>query len=83
IADFWKRYIEEAKWHDYTPTLEEYLDTAWVTAGGYVISTVALLAVAKEPTKDALESIMNDKLHDVRRYAFEIVRLTNDLGTSS
>ncbi|KAI3881773.1 hypothetical protein MKW92_025934 [Papaver armeniacum] len=80
---FSKLYKEENKWHEYTPTLEEYLNTAWLSAGGDILCTVAFFALVKEPTKEALECIRNINLLDIRRYTHEIGRLLNDLGTSS
>ncbi|KAI3964748.1 hypothetical protein MKX01_034059 [Papaver californicum] len=62
----------------------EYLNNAWISVGGAgILPTVSFFNVVKEPTKEALECINNFSLSDIKRYAFEIVRLTNDLGTSS
>ncbi|KAI3878524.1 hypothetical protein MKX03_023974 [Papaver bracteatum] len=83
MAVFCKSYMAEESWYEYTPTLEEYLDNGWISAAGSILPTVSFFNIVKEPTKEALECIINFNLSDIRRYAFEIVRLTNDLGTSS
>ncbi|MCL7047754.1 hypothetical protein MKW94_005638 [Papaver nudicaule] len=83
VADFCKSYLEEAKWHDHTPTLAEYINVAWFSAGGSLIGCTAFFVLTKEPTKLALDSIMDYNSSDVRRGAFKILRLTNDLATSS
>ncbi|KAI3892512.1 hypothetical protein MKX03_018073 [Papaver bracteatum] len=83
VADFCKSYLEEAKWHYYTPTLEEYINTSWFSAGGSAIASVAFFVLTKEPTKEALDSIMDYHSSPVRRGAYTILRLTNDLATSS
>ncbi|KAI3923243.1 hypothetical protein MKW98_005687 [Papaver atlanticum] len=83
LTVFCKLYLEEVKWIEYTPTLEEYLNTAWLSAGGNTLSIVAFFALVREPTKEALERIMDINLLDIKRYTHEIGRLMNDLGTSS
>ncbi|KAI3847059.1 hypothetical protein MKW92_041566, partial [Papaver armeniacum] len=84
IAIFCKANLVETNWHEYTPTPEEHLNNSWISAGGSLLPLVTFFNVVKEPTKEALESINNFSLPDhTGRYAFEAVRLTNDLGTSS
>ncbi|MCL7042062.1 hypothetical protein MKW94_013452 [Papaver nudicaule] len=83
LADFCKSYLEEAKWHDYTPTLEEYINIGWFSAGGSMIASVSFFVLTKEPSKEVLESIMDYNCSEVRRGAYKILRLTNDLATTS
>ncbi|MCL7043798.1 hypothetical protein MKW94_019990 [Papaver nudicaule] len=83
IVDFCVAQFEEAKSHEYIPTLEEHLNNTWRSVSGSVLSTVAYLMLEKEPTKEALEHIKNFSLSDVRRCSYSILRLLNDLETSS
>ncbi|KAI3908152.1 hypothetical protein MKW98_029453 [Papaver atlanticum] len=83
LADFCKSYLEEEKWHNHTPTLEEYINIAWISVSGSILPAVGFFVLTKEPTKEALDSIMNYNSSEVRRGAYTIMRLTNDLATSS
>ncbi|KAI3839595.1 hypothetical protein MKW92_041387 [Papaver armeniacum] len=83
MADVCKAYLEEAKWYNKTPTLEEYINIGWITMAGCIIPAVSFFVLTKEPTKEALDAIMNSNSSGVRRGAYTIVRLANDLATSS
>ncbi|KAI3870355.1 hypothetical protein MKW92_000989 [Papaver armeniacum] len=82
-ADFCKSYFVEAKWYysGYTPTFEEYMDNGWISAG-YVMPLYAYLLQGNEITKEALECIKNHS-SDFVRYSLMIIRLLDDLQTSS
>ncbi|CAK9163142.1 unnamed protein product [Ilex paraguariensis] len=82
-ADLCKSYLQEANWYfnGYTPTLEEYLENAWVSISAPLI-LVHLYFLASNPiTTEALECL--DKYHDIIRWSSMILRLADDLGTSS
>ncbi|KAI3906642.1 hypothetical protein MKW98_009550 [Papaver atlanticum] len=83
-ADFCKAYFLEAKWYysGYTPTFEEYMDNGWVSASGYSMPLYAYLLQGNEITKEALECIENHS-SDFVRYSLMIIRLLDDLQTSS
>ncbi|RZC56951.1 hypothetical protein C5167_015802 [Papaver somniferum] len=83
MADYCKSVMEEAKWYKYKTTLEEYISNAWMSVSGCIISSVAFFVLTKEPTKEALECIMDYNSSEVRWGAFTVMRLTNDLATSS
>nr|AVI04914.1 terpene synthase [Tripterygium wilfordii] len=81
-GDLSKRYILEAKWFysGYKPTLEEYLENGWVSITAPVILIHAYL-VSTPLSKEALESL--PEYPDIIRHPSMIVRLADDLGTSS
>ncbi|KAA3481956.1 terpene synthase 10-like [Gossypium australe] len=78
-----KSYLLEAKWYyiGYTPTLQEYIDNAWVSISGSVMLGHSYLAT---------DLITEEGLHHIEAYypniiycSSIIVRLADDLGTSS
>ncbi|KAG8482921.1 hypothetical protein CXB51_024326 [Gossypium anomalum] len=78
-----KSYLLEAKWYyiGYTPTLQEYIDNAWISISGSVMLGHSYLAT---------DLITEEGLHHIQKYYPDIiywssiiVRLTDDLGTSS
>ncbi|KAM7524580.1 hypothetical protein LguiA_014482 [Lonicera macranthoides] len=81
-ADLCKSYLLEAKWYysGYTPTLEEYMDNAWISISAPVILVHAHFFVTNPLTADSLECLK--KYPDIIRWPSVILRLTNDLGTS-
>ncbi|KAI3952589.1 hypothetical protein MKW98_015818 [Papaver atlanticum] len=83
MADYCKSVMEEAKWYKYKTTLEEYISNAWMSVSGCIISSVAFFVLTKEPTKEAFECIMDYNSSEIRRSAFTVMRLANDLATSS
>ncbi|XP_059313802.1 terpineol synthase, chloroplastic-like isoform X2 [Lycium ferocissimum] len=76
-------YLREAKWYhsQYTPTMEEYMDNAWISITAPVILVHAYFLVANPVNKEALHYLEN--YHDIIRCSALILRLANDLGTSS
>ena len=80
--DLCKAYMLEARWYHsrYKPTLEEYLDNAWISISGPVILIHAYVFVTS-PTLQDMESLV--EYADIIRWSSTIVRLADDLGTSS
>ncbi|XP_038902516.1 terpene synthase 10-like [Benincasa hispida] len=80
--DLCKTYMLEAKWYHtgYKPTLEEYLDNGWISISGPVILVHAYVFVTSPTIKD-MESFK--QYIDVIRWSSTILRLADDLGTSS
>ncbi|XP_055803223.1 alpha-farnesene synthase-like [Solanum dulcamara] len=81
-AEFCKALLVEAKWDSkgHTPTFGEYLDNGWKSSGGTVLSLHILLGLAQDFSQvdDFLE---NEQ--DLIYYSSLIIRLCNDLGTST
>ena len=71
----------EAKWYHtgYKPTLEEYLDNAWISVGGPVALVHAY--VLTSPMLQDMESL--EENIDIVRCSSIILRLADDLGTST
>ncbi|CAI9101360.1 OLC1v1038663C2 [Oldenlandia corymbosa var. corymbosa] len=85
-ADICKTYLQEAKWYHsgYIPTLEEYIGNAWISISAPVILVHAYFFISDDTTtitKEALESL--HPYHNLIRYSAMILRLADDLGTSS
>ncbi|KAL3538331.1 hypothetical protein ACH5RR_001697 [Cinchona calisaya] len=82
-ADICKTYLQEAKWYHsgYVPTLQEYLENAWISISAPVILVHAYFFVTKPIKKEALVCL--DKYHNIIRCSAMILRLADDLGTSS
>ncbi|XP_057961479.1 (E,E)-alpha-farnesene synthase-like [Malania oleifera] len=85
-ADFCKALFVEAKWYneEYTPSLQEYLNNGWVSSSGPLLCLHAFLAVTTGSEKSEGELV--DFLHkngDLVYCSSLIVRLCNDLGTST
>lgn len=82
-ADLCKTYLQEAKWFysGYTPTLQEYLNNAWISISAPVILVHAYFFVSNSIKKEALECL--DRYRNIIRCSAMILRLADDLGTSS
>ncbi|KAF5185467.1 Myrcene synthase protein [Thalictrum thalictroides] len=82
-ADLCRAYLIEAKWYNdnYTPTLEEYLDNAWISISGPVILVHAYFFLKQEITMDTLECL--EIYPKLIRCSSMILRLSDDLGTST
>ncbi|XP_016497346.1 terpineol synthase, chloroplastic-like isoform X1 [Nicotiana tabacum] len=82
-TDLCKSYLREAKWYfsKYIPTMEEYMDNAWISISAPVILVHAYFLIANPVNKEALHYLKN--YHDIIRWSALILRLANDLGTSS
>ncbi|KAG5224360.1 terpene synthase [Salix suchowensis] len=82
-ADLCKSYLLEAKWYysGYTPSLQEYLDNAWVSISAPVILVHAYFYVSSPAAEEA--SHFMEEYPDIIRWSSMILRLADDLGTSS
>ena len=82
-ADLCKAFLVEARWYHtgYTPTLQEYLSNAWISVSGPVILLHSYFFVTNPITEEALESLERNR--NIIRWSSLLVRLTDDLGTSS
>ncbi|KAK9285511.1 hypothetical protein L1049_024705 [Liquidambar formosana] len=82
-ADLCKAYLKEARWYHAgcKPTLEEYLENALVSVAGPAILLSFYFLTTDEITKEALDYI--GKLPSIMRCSSMVLRLANDLGTSS
>ena len=78
-----KSYLLEAKWYHngYTPTLQEYLDNAWISISAPVILMYAYSCVTNPITREAIESVKD--YPSIIKWSAMILRLADDLGTSS
>ncbi|KAL8245325.1 hypothetical protein R6Q59_011583 [Mikania micrantha] len=76
-------YLKEARWFNsgYTPTLNEFLDNAYISIGALPIIKHAYILTLTSVSKDSLQQI--ERAEKLIRNACTIVRLTNDMGTSS
>ncbi|KAL5568200.1 hypothetical protein UlMin_024775 [Ulmus minor] len=81
-ADLCRSYLVEAKWHynGYMPSLEEYMENAWISIGGPVVLTHAFFSVTNPIQEKALECL--EKYSSIIRSSSMIVRFADDLGTS-
>lgn len=82
-ANLCKAYLTEAKWYHsgHKPTLEDYLKNAVVSIGAPIMLFGAYFLTTEKITVEALDYI--DKLPSIMWCPSMILRLTNDLGTSS
>nr|AIO10970.1 limonene synthase [Eleutherococcus trifoliatus] len=82
-AKLCKAYFTEAKWfhQGYKPTLDEYLDNAVVSIAAPIMLFCSYFLTTDKITVDALNYI--DKLPSIMWCPSMLLRLTNDLGTSS
>ncbi|KAK6241592.1 hypothetical protein SCA6_006981 [Theobroma cacao] len=80
-ADLCKAFLQEAKWSysKHTPTFQDYLETAWVSASGHLLLVHTYFLQSPNITNQALESL--EKYHDLLRLPSLIFRLCNDLAT--
>ncbi|MCD7447961.1 hypothetical protein HAX54_036780 [Datura stramonium] len=62
--------------------MEEYMDNAWISISAPVILAHAYFLVANPVNNEALHYLENN-YHDIIRCSALILRLANDLGTSS
>ncbi|KAI3687943.1 hypothetical protein L1987_81648 [Smallanthus sonchifolius] len=76
-------YIIEARWFSsgYTPTFEEFVNNAYMSIGIMPIIKHAYVLSLTSVSEDALKRI--GRAENMMRSASLIVRLTNDMGTSS
>ncbi|XP_031501402.1 terpene synthase 10-like [Nymphaea colorata] len=81
-ADLCKSYLVEAKWfyNGHTPTVEEYLDNAWVSIGVSLDLVHNYFFLQHDMEEDAAMSL--DHYYNLIKMSSLVVRLHNDLGTS-
>ncbi|KAL2460387.1 cineole-1 [Abeliophyllum distichum] len=81
-TDTCKAYLQEAKWYSigYTPTLEEYMNNAWISVSAHTILVHAFFSVSNW-IEESLQYLV--KYHNVIRWSATILRLADDLATSS
>jgi (-)-alpha-terpineol synthase len=81
-ADLCRSYLLEAKWYHsgYTPSLEEYIENAWISISAPVILVHACFSVTNPITEEALECL--EEYPNIIRWSSMILRLADDLGTS-
>lgn len=82
-ADLCKSYLVEAKWYQsgHTPTLQEYLDNAYISIGAPVILMHCNFLTSTTSTQEILQCM--EITDNIVRYSSLILRLADDLGTSS
>ncbi|XP_049385378.1 (R)-linalool synthase TPS5, chloroplastic-like [Solanum stenotomum] len=82
-ADLCKAYLQEARWYHngYKPTLEEYMNNAWISIATPLVLLHAFIFLINPTTKEALESL--NKYPDIIRRCAIINRFVDDLATSS
>ncbi|XP_031499138.2 (-)-alpha-terpineol synthase-like [Nymphaea colorata] len=80
-AELCKAYLVEAKWFysGYTPTVEEYLDNAWVSISGPLVLIHAYFFMQHDIKEDATMDV--DHYFNLIKKSSMMVRLQNDLGT--
>nr|POE91407.1 myrcene synthase, chloroplastic [Quercus suber] len=82
-ADLCRSYLLEAKWYysRYIPSLEEYLENAWISISTPVILMHAYFMITNPITKEALDCL--EEYPKIFYWSSMILRLTDDLGTSA
>uniref|UniRef100_A0A2N9HUY7 Uncharacterized protein n=1 Tax=Fagus sylvatica TaxID=28930 RepID=A0A2N9HUY7_FAGSY len=82
-ADLCRSYLLEAKWYytGYTPTLQEYIENAWISISAPTILVHGYFFVTNPITKEPLVSL--EEYPNIIRWSSLILRLVDDLGTSS
>ncbi|CAI9770284.1 unnamed protein product [Fraxinus pennsylvanica] len=81
-TDLCKAYLQEARWYfnGYKPTMEEYMNTAWISISAHVILSHAFFAVTSPIEKEAVQYLQD--YPDLIRWSAMILRLSDDLATS-
>ncbi|WCJ37098.1 Myrcene synthase chloroplastic [Euphorbia peplus] len=82
-GDLCKSYLLEAQWYHsgYKPSVEEYLENAWVSISGPLLLVHAYFASTNQITNEATQSLKGS-YPDIVRFSSLITRLADDLGTS-
>ncbi|RWR88225.1 Geraniol synthase, chloroplastic [Cinnamomum micranthum f. kanehirae] len=87
LRNAWKKmckaYLVEAKWYSsgYTPTLEEYLQTSWISVGSLPMQTYVFALLGQNLAPES--SDFAEKISDILPLAGMMVRFPDDLGTST
>ncbi|WCJ20349.1 Alpha-farnesene synthase [Euphorbia peplus] len=81
-GDFCESLLVEAKWFNKgeTPSLEEYLNNAWISSSGSLLSVHSFFCIMSQVSQDAMDFLggNQDLIHNISL----IIRLCNDLATS-
>nr|GLL32451.1 terpene synthase 10-like isoform X1 [Ipomoea trifida] len=82
-GDLCKAYLQEAKWYHsgYTPTFEEYIETAWISIS-CPLTLVHAFFYFNNPVEDAAALHCLTQYHQIIRLSAIILRLANDKATS-
>ncbi|KAL9322753.1 hypothetical protein ACSQ67_010806 [Phaseolus vulgaris] len=82
-SDLCKAYLQEVKWfyNKIIPPFNEFLQNARISITGVVVLTHSYFLISKDITEQVLHSITN--LHDLLSSSFTIIRLVDDLATST
>ncbi|KAK4572325.1 hypothetical protein RGQ29_030668 [Quercus rubra] len=82
-ADLCRTYLLEAKWYHngYTPSLQEYIENAWISIAGPNLMMQAYFCVTNPLTSEALDCL--EEYPNMVRWSSLILRLADDLGTST
>nr|QLC36835.1 terpene synthase 17 [Cannabis sativa] len=83
-VDMCRCFLQEAKWYysGYTPTLEEYIENGWISVGAPVLIVHAYFSHSNN-NKEIFECLEHGYYPTIIRHSAIIIRLTNDLATSS
>ncbi|XP_020551712.1 terpene synthase 10-like [Sesamum indicum] len=81
-ADLCRTYLQEAEWYfrGYTPTLEEYMNNAWISVSAPLTLSHVYFAAANRIENEVVGSL--HKYQDIVRYSGMIMRLADDIATS-
>ncbi|XP_048127387.1 beta-bisabolene synthase-like [Rhodamnia argentea] len=82
-ADECEAYIKEARWYNkgIKPTLKEYINNAVDSIGGLIMLLASYFLTTDEMMEEGLDYV--SKIPSVMHCSAKIVRLNNDLSTSS
>ncbi|XP_056158434.1 (+)-alpha-terpineol synthase-like [Syzygium oleosum] len=82
-ADECKAYIKEVNWYNkgIKPTLKEYMDNAVDSIGGLIMLLGSYFLTTEKLTEEGLDYV--SKIPSVMHCSAKILRLNNDLSTSS
>ncbi|XP_076947145.1 R-linalool synthase QH5, chloroplastic-like [Bidens hawaiensis] len=78
-----KAALVEAQWYynGYTPTLQEYLDNAYLSISSLTVLMHAKFGTSVGATQEILQRI--EEFENLDRYSALVLRLADDLGTST
>nr|QBA83623.1 terpene synthase [Mentha x piperita] len=81
-VDLVEAYMREAEWYrnGHKPSLEEYMNNAWISIGGVPILSHIFFCVTDSIDEVTVERV--HEYHDIARASCTILRLADDLGTS-
>ncbi|KAF3432677.1 hypothetical protein FNV43_RR23779 [Rhamnella rubrinervis] len=82
-ADLCKAYLKEAKWYHsgYAPTLEEYIQIAWISISAPLALVHAYFFVTNPITQEALQWL--EQYKGIIQTTSIVFRLADDLGTAT